>query len=301
MRLLLSFASLFLAATTAQAEHPTSFSKAKKLAIKIHKGHEVSMYCGCTYGYIGKKLVPDAKSCGYEPRKPVTRKGKPNARATRIEWEHVMPAWVFGHQRQCWQKGGRKACKKDKTFAMMEADLHNLVPAVGELNGEEELKGNEAVQGASAILQGTDLPISFYGFVEGDDIGAGTVDVVVTDGFTGNIALKTAEGTAKMMSLLLKESFKSSLLGKIGGTLASSALQAFKDKIDPRLHNGAMFLGLNGICVKSHGGTDALGFSNAVGVAMDLISRKINDDIKADLEWLITHPVNIEPETAERK
>ncbi len=121
---------------TAHAEHPTSFSKAKRLAAQIYEGHEVTVYCGCRYIYQGKKLVPDPTSCGYEPRIPITRKGKPNARAVRIEWEHVMPAWVFGHQRQCWQQGGRKACKKDPVFAKMEADLHNLVPAIGELNGD---------------------------------------------------------------------------------------------------------------------------------------------------------------------
>jgi len=120
----------------AYAEHPVSFSKAKRLAVQIYQGHEVTIYCGCRYVYQGKKLVPDPSSCGYEPRISVTKKGKSNARATRIEWEHVMPAWVFGHQRQCWQNGGRKACKKDSVFAKMEADLHNLVPAIGELNGD---------------------------------------------------------------------------------------------------------------------------------------------------------------------
>ncbi len=174
-------------------------------------------------------------------------------------------------------------------------------PSIGILNiGEEELKGNGAVQGASAVLQGIGLPVSFYGFVEGDDIGAGTVDVVVTDGFTGNIALKTAEGTAKMMGVLLKESLKSSFIGKIGGLLALPALKQFKAKFDPRRYNGAMFLGLNGICVKSHGGTDAFGFSNAIDVASDLISRDINNDIKADLKWLIAHSENSNSETVEK-
>ncbi len=129
-------ALIWLFASTAFAEPPSSFSKAKKLAAKHYNGHETTFYCGCDYGYIGKKLIPDIDSCGYEPRIPVTRKGKLNRRALRIEWEHVMPAWVFGHQRQCWQDGGRKACKKDKQFSMMEADLHNLVPAIGELNGD---------------------------------------------------------------------------------------------------------------------------------------------------------------------
>ncbi|SCA55912.1 DNA-specific endonuclease I [Candidatus Terasakiella magnetica] len=131
-----ALAAMLVLPTFAMAEHPKSFSKAKKLAVKIHKGMETTFYCGCDYAYKGKKLIPVAESCGYEPRKPVTKKGKPNSRATRIEWEHVMPAYWFGHQRQCWQDGGRKACKKDPEFSKMEADLHNLVPAIGELNGD---------------------------------------------------------------------------------------------------------------------------------------------------------------------
>lgn len=157
-------------------------------------------------------------------------------------------------------------------------------PSIGLLNiGEEDLKGNEAVQAAAAFLQDTDLPIRFHGFVEGDNIGSGTVDVVVTDGFTGNVALKTAEGTAKMLGHFLKEALTGSLLGKIGAFIASPALGAFKERVDPRRYNGAMFLGLNGICVKSHGGTDALGFANAIGVAAELSAQGINEGIKRDV------------------
>ncbi|MCW9039076.1 MAG: phosphate acyltransferase, partial [Rhodospirillales bacterium] len=120
-----------------------------------------------------------------------------------------------------------------------------------------------------------------------DDIGAGTVDVVVTDGFTGNVALKTAEGTAQLLAHFLKEALNSSLLSKAGALLLLPALRKFKERFDPRRYNGAMFLGLNGICVKSHGGTDALGFSHAVCVAADLIKQGFNDRIKEDLESLI--------------
>ena len=96
----------------------------------MYKGqHQTSFYCGCNFYYQGKKLKPDLNSCGYEIRKQ-------KKRANRIEWEHVMPAWAFGHQRQCWHGGGRKACKKDKTFREMEGDMHNLVPAIGEVNGD---------------------------------------------------------------------------------------------------------------------------------------------------------------------
>ncbi len=156
-------------------------------------------------------------------------------------------------------------------------------PTIGLLNvGAEDLKGNQAVKGASQILQQTHLPIRFHGFVEGDDIGAGTVDVIVTDGFTGNIALKTAEGTVKMFGHFLREALKSTAMSQLGAMLAKPALNTFKQKVDPRRYNGAMFLGLNGICVKSHGGTDAFGFANAIKVAADLIDKKVNEDIKKD-------------------
>ena len=124
--------------------------------------------------------------------------------------------------------------------------------------------------------------------IEGDDICAGTVDVIGTDGFTGNIALKTAEGTAKMFGNFLREALGETLLGKFGGILAKSSLKQFKMQMDPRLYNGAMLLGLNGICVKSHGGTDALGFSNAVCVTADLIENDLNKNIKDDYDRLHT-------------
>ncbi len=160
-------------------------------------------------------------------------------------------------------------------------------PTIGLLNvGAEDLKGNDTVKAAAAILRETKLPISFYGFVEGDDIGAGTVDVVVTDGFTGNIALKTVEGTVKLYNRFLKDAFTSSLLAKIGYLLARPALSKVKSRTDPRRYNGAMMLGLNGIAVKSHGGTDALGFANAVGVAVNLITQDFNEKIKQELDVL---------------
>jgi len=156
-------------------------------------------------------------------------------------------------------------------------------PTIGLLNvGAEDLKGNQAVKGAAQVLQETHLPIRFYGFVEGDDIGAGTVDVIVTDGFTGNIALKTAEGTVKMFGHFLREALKSTMMSQIGAALAKPALNTFKQKVDPRRYNGAMFLGLNGICVKSHGGTDAFGFANAIKVAADLVGTRVNESIRKD-------------------
>ena len=175
-------------------------------------------------------------------------------------------------------------------FAVMgEVFARNVLglekPTVGILNvGQEDLKGNQAVKLAARGLTNSALPLKFHGFVEGDDIGAGTVDVIVTDGFTGNIALKTAEGTAKMFGQFLREALTSSLPAKIGALLAKSALMSFKMRVDTRRYNGAMFVGLNGICVKSHGGTDALGFSNAIHVAHELISNNFNESIKEDYE-----------------
>ncbi|MBI5163314.1 MAG: phosphate acyltransferase PlsX [Magnetospirillum sp.] len=177
-------------------------------------------------------------------------------------------------------------------FAVMgEVFARNVLgleqPSIGLLNvGSEDLKGNDAVRAAANALRGSHLPIRFHGFVEGNDIAAGTVDVVVTDGFTGNIALKTAEGTVKLYSTYMKEAFKSSFLAKIGYLLARQAIGKVKARTDPRRYNGAMFLGLNGIAVKSHGGTDAFGFANAIGVAVDLVTHGYNDRIRGEFEAL---------------
>lgn len=179
-------------------------------------------------------------------------------------------------------------------FAVMgEVFARNVLglkqPSIGLLNvGVEGFKGHEAVREASAILRQSPLPIKFHGFVEGDDIGAGTVDVVVTDGFTGNIALKTTEGTAKMVGYFLRTSLRSSLMSRIGALLARQALNELRTRMDPRRYNGAMFVGLNGICVKSHGSTDELGFANAIDVAANLISGRFIERIKEDLEQLIS-------------
>jgi glycerol-3-phosphate acyltransferase PlsX len=156
-------------------------------------------------------------------------------------------------------------------------------PSVGLLNvGSEEVKGHEAVKEAAQILRGASLPFEFKGFVEGDDIGEGAVDVVVTDGFTGNIALKTAEGTAKLVVGFLRSALKGSFLGRIGALFAGGALNALRRKLDPRASNGGIFLGLNGIVVKSHGGTDALGFASALDMAIDMAQSGIISRIVAD-------------------
>ncbi|TAN46424.1 MAG: phosphate acyltransferase PlsX [Rhodospirillales bacterium] len=200
--------------------------------------------------------------------------------------------------------GGNVDCNANNLveFAIMGEVFCRLIlgierPSVGILNiGSEDVKGNSAVKTAYSILKSHHMQLSFHGFVEGTDIGAGTVDVVVTDGFTGNVALKTIEGTAKMFSRFLKDSFSYSLLSKIGYFLARPALNRLKLRADPRRYNGAMFLGLNGITVKSHGGTDALGFANAIGVAVDLVAQDFNDKIKEELAHLAEPPS--EPQVA---
>ena len=158
-------------------------------------------------------------------------------------------------------------------------------PKIGLLNvGSEELKGHDEVKEASAILRNTELGLNFYGFVEGNDIGNGTVDVVVTDGFTGNIALKTAEGIGKMVSTYVANAFKSSLFAKIGYLLAKPAMASLRKTLDPRRRNGAMFLGLSEIAIKSHGSADAYSYYFALKVAVELVSNRINDKILEELK-----------------
>ncbi len=175
-------------------------------------------------------------------------------------------------------------------FSIMGALFARVVlglrtPTVGLLNvGAEALKGNEVVKDAAAQLRDTAIPGAFEGFVEGDDIPAGTVDVIVTDGFTGNIALKTAEGTAKLYAEWLRRTFRSSLPARLGYLLARNAFNKLRLRTDPRQYNGAMFLGLQGICVKSHGGTDAKGFANAIDVAVDLVKYGFNEQMKEEFQ-----------------
>lgn len=160
-------------------------------------------------------------------------------------------------------------------------------PTIGLLNvGEEETKGNDALKDAAALLRDLELPGEFVGFVEGDDIPSGAVDVVVTDGFTGNVALKTAEGTAKLINSYVRETFRNSFWAKIGYLFAKRSFDKLRSRSDPRRYNGAMFLGLNGVCVKSHGGTDAIGFATAIGVAIDMVKYDGNALLKTNIERL---------------
>ena len=144
-------------------------------------------------------------------------------------------------------------------------------PSVGLLNvGAEDMKGHDELKAAAAALRDSGLPLRFHGFVEGDDISAGTVDVVVTDGFTGNIALKAAEGTARLVGHYIRSAMQRSLFSRLGYVLAKPGFGVLREKMDPRAVNGGVFLGLNGVVVKSHGGTDAMGFANAVELAIEM-------------------------------
>lgn len=152
--------------------------------------------------------------------------------------------------------------------AVIAADLHGIVePRVGLLNiGEEDIKGTEELREAHRRLTGSVL--NYVGFVEGDDIFAGDVDVVVTDGFTGNVALKTMEGLARFIGSAMREEFTRGALRKVGAVAAAPALQALKSRLDPRAYNGASMVGLDGVVIKSHGGADRVSFANAIRVAV---------------------------------
>ena len=175
-------------------------------------------------------------------------------------------------------------------LAIMGAAMAHIVldlecPTVGLLNvGVEEIKGIEEVKAASRILRETHLPsLAYHGFVEGDDLGRGTVDVVVTEGFTGNIALKTAEGTAKQIGHYLKEAMGRTLMSRIGYLFARKAFQALREKMDPRNVNGGVFLGLDGIVIKSHGGADPVGYAGAIEMGYDMVKHGLLERIRESI------------------
>jgi glycerol-3-phosphate acyltransferase PlsX len=175
-------------------------------------------------------------------------------------------------------------------FAVMGAAMARTVlakdrPTVGLLNvGVEEVKGLEEIRAAGQMLKEAQLPhLEYVGFVEGDDIGKGKVDVVVTEGFTGNIALKTAEGTARQIVGYLREAADASLLARIGFAIASGAFNKLRARLDPRRANGGAFLGLNGLVIKSHGGTDAEGFAAAIEIGYSMADSGVVENINKDL------------------
>lgn len=160
-------------------------------------------------------------------------------------------------------------------------------PKVGLLNvGAEDQKGHEEIRAAARLIRDAKLDFDFQGFVEGDDIAKGTVDVFVTDGFTGNIALKTAEGTARMVTHFLRDALTSDAISKLGATLARPALKRFRDRMDPGTVNGAVFLGLDGVAVKSHGSANGRSFAAAIDVGARLAKSHFRDEIASNLARL---------------
>jgi len=176
-------------------------------------------------------------------------------------------------------------------FAIMGSVLAELVdgkktPTIGLLNiGSEEIKGNERVKEAARLLAETDL--NYYGFVEGDGLYRGDVDVVVCDGFVGNVALKASEGVIHMIRHFLRQSFGRNIFTKLAGLIASPVLKHFRDELDPRAYNGANLIGLQGIVIKSHGGTDEVGFANAIKIAIIEAEQDIPTHISRHLEMLL--------------
>ncbi len=189
--------------------------------------------------------------------------------------------------------GANLECSPDNLvqFAIMGSLYARAIgiaePNVALLNiGMEEMKGHDEIRAAAGILRETPIAGKFIGYIEANDIGTGRADVIVTDGFTGNIALKTAEGTAKLVGTFLKQALGMSWMAKAGALLAQNALKSMKQRMDPRLYNGAMLLGLQGICVKSHGSADARGIANAIHVASQLVENGLNETIKEDFARL---------------
>lgn len=184
-------------------------------------------------------------------------------------------------------------------FSIMGAAYAHIMmgldsPRVSLLNiGTEELKGHDEIREAAALLRAnSNLPFQFNGFIESDKIFAGETDVVVSDGFTGNIALKTVEGTARMVSEVLRRAFTSSIRSKAGFLLSKPALHILRVHLDPNNHNGAVFLGLNGIVVKSHGSADAKGIANAIHVAVRLREDDVTRQIAENLARIGDAPVS---------
>jgi glycerol-3-phosphate acyltransferase PlsX len=193
--------------------------------------------------------------------------------------------------------GANIACDAEHLFqfalmgsVLAEAVDGNRHPAIGVLNiGEEEIKGNEQVKEAARLISESDL--NYKGFAEGDDIYKGDFDVIVCDGFVGNIALKTSEGVAKMIATFIKREFTRNLLTKFAALIAMPVLNAFRRSIDPRRYNGATMLGLRGIVIKSHGGADSMAFGNAIKVAILEVKEDVPERISSFLQ---THQENRE-------
>jgi phosphate acyltransferase len=176
-------------------------------------------------------------------------------------------------------------CLMGQAFSKCVQGIQN--PSVALLNiGSEDLKGTPTLKETQGLIQTTNIIQNYVGFIEGDQIFNRKADVIVTDGFTGNVALKTAEGTAQFFATAVREELTRTWVSKLGALLLTGAFNRFKQRLDPRRMNGAQFLGLQGVAVKSHGGTDELGFSSAINVAIDLIENKVNDKIQTEIAQL---------------
>ncbi len=233
---------------------------------------------------------------------------------TRPAIATYLPTKVAGHGTVMLDLGANVACDPKNLLefgvlgGVFSRDILKIaVPRIGLLNiGSESVKGHETVREAAELFTAAShLPGKYIGFVEGNDIGAGTVDVIVTDGFTGNVVLKAIEGTAKLLASLVKQAFQSSLLMKIGFVLclpgilvALPAFIALKKRVDPRSYNGAGLMGLKGLCIKSHGGTDGIGFANAIGVAAEMVLIHFNEKVAQAIEsiGMGAAPAAVEPE-----
>jgi glycerol-3-phosphate acyltransferase PlsX len=188
--------------------------------------------------------------------------------------------------------GANLECSAEELFqfaimgdAFARAVLGIEYPRIGLLNvGEEANKGHPEIREAAQMLRDSELDINFCGFIEGNQISQGVADVIVSDGFSGNIALKTAEGTAKLIREFIKEAFNTNLLTRLSYLMAFQAMKLLRKRLDPRRYNGAMFLGLNGVAVKSHGGADEYAFSFAVRMAADLVQHRTNPRIIEELK-----------------
>ena len=190
--------------------------------------------------------------------------------------------------------GANVACNSRNLveFAIMGEAFAQVVlglpsPTIGLLNvGSEQIKGDDRVRQAADVLRASPLAGQFRGFVEGHDITAGTTDVVVTDGFTGNVALKTGEGALKLAGTMLKQVFNANAISRLGYVMARPGLDRMREWLDPRRYNGAVLIGLNGVVVKSHGGADAEGFAHAVDVAMNMVTHRFNERIRQGVAQL---------------
>lgn len=217
---------------------------------------------------------------------------KPLPNISRPAIASYYPTKVAGKRTVLMDLGANIQCsaKHLSEFAVLGGTFAQVIlkqeqPKIAILNvGSEDMKGNDAVQEASSLLSEMVLPGEFAGFAEGDDIMSGKFDVVVTDGFTGNIALKTSEGTASLMSDMMKKAFSGSLLARLAYPLMIPALNKLKAEMDPRRYNGGVFMGLRGLCVKSHGGMDEVGFASAIKVGAKMILGDINKHLADALE-----------------